>query len=521
VRRPSSHRIPRILGWIAGGLLILLLVAAGMLTVGRPWLVRQVRDDVEQRIENRFGGKVEVGEFTFSVYPSPEIVVEGFKVRKPADGPSQLSISAKRLTADFGLLGLLQDPPRVRYVRLEGLDIEISNRTEGVSNSRRKEAKNRETGEVGYQFILKKVDADGTVLRIYPRNPDADPLEWDMKKLSLHSVGLSRPMVFDTQLINAKPPGLIESSGQFGPWNKDDPGGTPVSGRYTFSNADLSVFGGIAGQLSSEGEYQGELSRIEVRGTTETPDFTVAVGGHPVDLTTEFHAIVDGTNGDTELDPVWAHFRDADILARGSVAKEKGESGKSIRLQVSIRDCPVQDLLFLVLRPTSPPVKGLVTIDTRFVLPPGSQDVVKRLELNGDFSIRSAEFTSQETQSKLEDLSWRARGRPDKEKGDPKRIASNMTSKFSLKKGVARFTDLSFRVPGATVLLNGSSNLQDGELDFRGKLRMDATLSQATGGIKSFFLKLVDPFFKKDGAGAVVPIKIEGSIDEPSFGLDL
>ena len=143
------------------------------------------------------------------------------------------------------------------------------------------------------------------------------------------------------------------------------------------------------------------------------------------------------------------------------------------------------------------------------------------LGLSGRELVWKAEFTSQETQSKLEDLSWRARGRPDKEKGDPKRIASNMTSKFSLKKGVARFTDLSFRVPGATVLLNGSSNLQDGELDFRGKLRMDATLSQATGGIKSFFLKLVDPFFKKDGAGAVVPIKIEGSIDEPSFGLDL
>lgn len=521
MRRPSSHRIPRILAWIAGGVLILLLLGAGLLTIGRPWLVRQVRGEVEHRIANRFGGKVELGTFSFSVYPSPEVVVEGFKVRKAGDGSDQLVISAKRFTADFGLLGLIQDPVRVRYVRLEGLDIEISNRAKVESGAQEGKEAKKETEKLDYQFVLKKVDADGTVLRIYPKDPDGDPLEWDMKKLSLHSVGLSRPMVFETVLTNAKPPGLIQSEGQFGPWNRDDPGGTPVSGKYTFSDADLSVFGGIAGHLSSEGKYQGELSRIEVNGSTKTPDFTVSVGGHPVDLTTQFHAVVDGTNGDTELNPVRAHFLGADILAEGSVAKQKGEDGKSVRLQISIKDCPVQNFLFLVLRPTPPPLTGAVTINTRFVLPPGEQDVVRRLQLDGDFSIKSAEFTNRDTQNKLEDLSWRARGRPDKEKGDPERVASDMKAKFSLKRGIARFTGLSFKVPGASVLLNGSNNLQSGALDFRGKLRMDATLSQATSGVKSFFLKLVDPFFKKDGAGAVVPIKIGGSIDDPSFGLAL
>jgi hypothetical protein len=50
---------------------------------------------------------------------------------------------------------------------------------------------------------------------------------------------------------------------------------------------------------------------------------------------------------------------------------------------------------------------------------------------------------------------------------------------------------------------------------------MQAKLSQTTTGVKSFFLKAVDPFFQGQKAGAVLPIKITGSKDNPSFGLDL
>ena len=51
---------------------------------------------------------------------------------------------------------------------------------------------------------------------------------------------------------------------------------------------------------------------------------------------------------------------------------------------------------------------------------------------------------------------------------------------------------------------------------------MDATISQAAGGgMKSFFLKAVDPFFRKNGKGAVVPIKITGNRKDPKFGLEL
>jgi hypothetical protein len=40
------------------------------------------------------------------------------------------------------------------------------------------------------------------------------------------------------------------------------------------------------------------------------------------------------------------------------------------------------------------------------------------------------------------------------------------------------------------------------------------------GGWKGFLLKPVDRFFKKDGAGTLVPIHINGTRDNPQYGID-
>jgi hypothetical protein len=80
---------------------------------------------------------------------------------------------------------------------------------------------------------------------------------------------------------------------------------------------------------------------------------------------------------------------------------------------------------------------------------------------------------------------------------------------------------LSFSVEGATVQLAGTYQMTSGEMNFHGNLLMDAKLSQTTTGVKSFFLKALDPFFKGEHGGTSLPIKITGTKDHPSFGLDL
>jgi hypothetical protein len=85
---------------------------------------------------------------------------------------------------------------------------------------------------------------------------------------------------------------------------------------------------------------------------------------------------------------------------------------------------------------------------------------------------------------------------------------------------VMTFSDLQFDVAGASVSLTGTYRLRGGELDFHGTLRLQAKPSQTTTGIKSFFLKAVDPMFKGKGAGTVLRIQITGTREKPSFGLD-
>jgi hypothetical protein len=115
-------------------------------------------------------------------------------------------------------------------------------------------------------------------------------------------------------------------------------------------------------------------------------------------------------------------------------------------------------------------------------------------------------------------LSEKAQGEP--RATDQADAASDFSGNFTLADGIMHFSNLQFAVAGAAVRLTGSYDLQGESIDFHGTLRMDAKLSQTTTGAKSILLKFVDPFFAKQGAGALLPIKIQGSRTNPSFGLE-
>jgi hypothetical protein len=73
-------------------------------------------------------------------------------------------------------------------------------------------------------------------------------------------------------------------------------------------------------------------------------------------------------------------------------------------------------------------------------------------------------------------------------------------------------------VPGARLDLSGSFGLRKQSIDFEGTIRMEAKISQTMTGFKALLLKPIDPFFRKNGE-TVIPIKIGGTRDHPSFGL--
>jgi hypothetical protein len=334
----------------------------------------------------------------------------------------------------------------------------------------------------------------------------------------MRDVGLDRAADFTAKLTIDTPPGDIDTKGKFGPWNADEPGDIPLDATYTFANADLGKFNGIGGLLHSTGKYGGPLEELGVQGETTTPNFTVTVGGHPMSLTTDYDATVDGTNGNTYLHPVNARLRNTFIVANGMVAKTPDNKGREVLLDVVIDKGRIEDLLYLVVKAEKPLMTGSVRLNTKFDLNPGESDIIERLKLNGKFGVGAAQFTNKEVREKLESLSRRGQGHPEDE--DAGSSISDLKGNFALGGGVLSFQQLTFSVPGASVQLSGKYGLKTEELDFHGHLILQAKLSQTQTGIKSFLLKPFDPFFRK-GDKTSLPIKVTGTRDKPSFGLDL
>ena len=98
---------------------------------------------------------------------------------------------------------------------------------------------------------------------------------------------------------------------------------------------------------------------------------------------------------------------------------------------------------------------------------------------------------------------------------------SDVAGPFTMKNTVMTLPRLTFGVPGAAVRLSGRYHLRRETLDFLGTVRLQATVSQTMTGVKRFFLKPIDPLFRRDGAGTVLPIRIGGTRGDPAFGLDV
>ena len=220
-------------------------------------------------------------------------------------------------------------------------------------------------------FVIDELVANDARLVIIPRDPDKRPKVWSIHDLRMQTVSPDGPMPFSASLENAVPPGAIETSGSFGPWRREGPGQTPLDGKFTFERADLGVFKGISGILSATGTFGGTLDRIEVHGVTDTPDFTVATGGHPMLLHATYHAIVDGTNGNTLLEKIDASFLNTSLTAKGGVVKRPGDDGRTVELEVVMDDARLEDVLLMAVKAPTPPMAGALKLTTQVRAPAG------------------------------------------------------------------------------------------------------------------------------------------------------
>jgi hypothetical protein len=509
-------------------------------------------------LNERFDSETEIATLQVSIFPEPKVSGTGLVVRYKGRRDVAPLIAVKTFSASAGLTGLMFKQLHLKTIDLEGLEIRIppgglhgvglslpkdgegkaadakdtkdtkdTKDAKGASNAKdakdATDAKNDTTSRPSLAgkspLIIDTITSRTARLQIDPDDPTKLPRVFEIHDLLMTDFGFDRTAAFEARLTNWKPAGEIHAKGTFGPWNTNDPRMTALGADYEFNNANLDTIKGIGGILSSKGRFHGVLERIRVEGTTDTPDFRVDVAGQPVHLQTRFAAVVDGTNGNTWLEPVEATLADrSHIVARGEVVRSQDVKGRRIYLQVTIDDARMEDILKLAIKAKQTPLTGQMKMQTTFLLPAGEADVPQRLQLDGAFSIAKARFTSFNVQQRIDTLSRRGRG--DTADTGPS-VVSNLSGRFVMKNGRIDLRDLTFAVPGSAVQLAGSFDLKSEQLDFDGYLLLDASLSETVTGFKSVLVKLAQPFFRRPGGGTRVPIRVSGTPEKPEFGVDV
>ena len=497
--------------------------------LGRPGLSRWVKHQLAEHIERHFDGKVEVESLDVSLFPTVRVDGTGLKLvlRQPAGAPPL--ITAKAFSAETSVLRLWRG--NVKDLIVTGLVVTVP--PDGLKNVKRKKSDAPQAADAATPtpvpadsdpqnsdgITIDRITAADARLEITPDDPDGEPLVFDIDYVQLKDFSPSRPASYEAHLTNPRPKGEIVSAGKFGPWRAHAPRLTQLGGDYSLTKADMSVFKGLGGFLYSTGTFEGQLDSIRVTGDASIPDFQVETGRHPMPLETSFEARVDGTNGNTYLERVSAKLGKSSLTAKGEVAGKKGGPGKTIRLDVESNDSHLEDFIQLVVSAKQAPMHGLLAFRTRMELPPGDASVLDSLRLAGTFSIRKGRFTSDLVQDRVDELSRKGQGQPTNLSID--NVVSGFSGRYTLRDGQLNIARLQFGVQGADVVLEGSYGLRGERLDFTGELKLDATVSQTTTGFKSVLLRAVDPFFRKRGAGTVLPIKISGSVGQPEFKLNL
>jgi hypothetical protein len=506
-------------GWIA---IVGLFIVIG-LTATLEWMLHRaepiLRGRIVETLSTHFDSRVEMDALHVSVLKGLEVSGDGLRIYPVDDvveaGAKDPLIRLNHFAFHANILGLFLKPMHIGTVKVKGMTISVPPR-----EMRQQAPKGgRHMGKI--KIVVDQIDCDDSRLIIGTIKPDKDPKDFELTHIVMHNVGPNDPWRYDATLTNAIPRGDIHAVGTFGPWVNESPGDSAVTGKYIFDHADLNTIKGIAGILTSTGEFTGQLNRITVDGTAEVPDFSLDTANHPMPLHTKFHAIVDGTSGDTYLQPVDARLGQSEFSCSGAIVNIKGK-GHRINLDVDVPNGRIQDFLQLAVKTQPPIMTGRMNMKTKLQIRPGKESVTQKLGLNGVFSLRSIHFVNPEWQDKVDMLSLRAQGQAKQAKPGAEDVSSEMQGKFGMGAGKMRFDRLTYQLPGADIALAGVYSLDGNELDFNGTVRTKAALSNMVATWwKSWLLKPVDPFFKKHGAGAEIPFKVSGSRGAPKFGLAL
>ena len=506
-----SVRSPKWL-WTLGAVLFgVVVVAVVLLAIHWPFTEKAIT----HALEAASGRPVQIRTFSKTYFP-PGCIAEGIRFlrhKHPADPPI---VTVEKLVVQGSIAGMLTSPKRLSAVRVVGMRMVIPPRTPDEAPA----MVPLNSGRGGEALAISKITADGVMLEFLSEDRGKTSYLLKIDRLGITDVGSGTRMSYRATLTNTEPPGVIQSEGKFGPWNPNDVGATPVSGSFTYDNIDLGIFKSISGTGHARGQFAGPLARIQTHGNIDVSAFHVDGGDHSVQLATTFDATVNGTNGDVSLTPVVARFRGTRIEVRGSVAGHEGGKGKTADFDVSVPKGRVDDLLYLFNK-DEPGMSGDVTLNGKFLWPPGPREFLEEIRLDLAFGMGGSRFTNPNTQDSVDHLSESAGGESKKmQNEDPRTVLSQLRGNIQVRNGISAISNASFDVPGAHATVRGTYNLLNQRVHLQGTLDTKGNLSDATTGFKALVVKAITPLFKKEKSVRIVPFQITGAYGNTSLGID-
>lgn len=516
-------------------LLAIVLVFAVALGITAIILWRHMQPFLRARLVDtlaaRFHASVQLDQFQASA--SHGFSVSGGGLRIIPHGLEQFPpvISVEHFSFHMDPAQLFSAKRHVRMVQVDGMHIVLPPKAERphlLDNNGGQKDKPARSGIVHPALYFDEILATNSSLTLETDKPGHRPLEFDISSVKLLTRWNTGQMHYVADLRNAKPVGDIHAEGDIGPWIAQQPRNTHVTGDYTFNHADLATTKGITGILASTGHFAGPLDNLTVDGRADVPNFSLDEARHPIALFTTYHAIVDGTNGDTYLQPVHAHFRNTWFTCVGKVVRAQPH-GHDIQLQVTMDRGRIEDMLWLAVKAPTPVITGNVKMEAAMDLPPDpGATAEKRLDLKGKITITQMHFSDPGTDKKIDSISLRTQGEAKQAKElsktpgpDNISLDGRLFGNFTLQHGNLNLSPANFQLPGVDATLHGDYTLNSEQFDFSGDVKLQATVSQMFTGWKSVLLKPIDPLFKKNGAGTYLPFKLSGTKNSPTVGIEI
>lgn len=500
-RAPHTRRIARILL----GVVVVALAIGGVRLIDVHWPYRY--RIVKPLLEGMLGSQLQIAHYHRTYFPHPGFVAEGLTLRRKSAPDLAPLGTVQQLAVQGAWTDFLLLRPRVRLVDLKELHIVIP--APGSRANREDFPPGSAADFAGPDTRIEQLKIHKGLLEILGES--GSRLSFPVKELDLKNFEKGRAIQYVVDMQNAMPHGHIESTGNFGPLNAGNLGATPASGTFSFSSVDLHDVGNLRGILASRGRFWGSLAAIQAAADSDTPEFAVD-DGQPTPVHGSVHCTVNGLTGEVAFHQVEVRSGTTTILANGSVAG----TPKVTHLEIAIANGRVQDVLRPFLH-RAVPLTGPVELRGHADLEPVQAGVgfLKRLHVDGTFDVPAGRATDPTMEKTLTDFSRRAQTHDEvhgkEQAADPEADAlSTLKGPAQIQNGVVSSSDLTFAVPGAQATLQGFFRFHDETVHLTGNMAMQAGISHAVTGFKSFLLKPLDPFLRKGNVGTVVPIAVVG-----------